>query len=143
MEKNVLVTVEGVQQDDAGEISRTETAVPGEYYFRNGSHYIFYVEETEDSGGSIQTSLKLSGNSLELTRKGAINSRMVFEQGRRHVTDYVTPFGRLRLETATSRILCLEEEKRIHIKAEYELWAEDVKVSSCRLTVKIEPLPAF
>lgn len=140
MEKNVLVTVEGVQQGDAGEMSRTETAVPGEYYFRNGSHYAFCKETTEDSGEGIQTVLKLKGKQLELTRKGAVNSRMIFEQGKRHVTDYATPFGSLRLETATSRILCLEEEKRIQIRAEYELWSEEVKVSFNRLTITIEPL---
>lgn len=140
MEKNVLVTVKGVQQDDAGEISRMGTAVPGEYYYRNGSHYIFYTETAEDSGEGIQTVLKLKEGQLELTRKGAVNSRMIFEQGRRHVTDYATPFGSLRLETATSRILCMEEEHRLQIRAEYGLWAEEVKVSSNRLTITIEPL---
>lgn len=140
MEKNVLVTVEGVQQDDAGEMGRTGTAVPGEYYFRNGSHYIFYTEEAEDSGEGIRTVLKLKEKQLELTRRGTADNRMVFEQGRRHATDYATPLGSLRLETATSRILCLEEEKRLQIKAEYELWAEEMKVSSNRLTITIEPL---
>lgn len=140
MEKNVLVTVEGVQQDDAGEMSRTGTAVPGEYYFRNGSHYIFYTETAEDSGEGIRTVLKLKEKQLELTRKGAVNSRMIFEQHRHHVTDYATPLGSIRLETSTSRILCLEEEKRLQIRAEYELWSEEVKVSSNRLTITIEPL---
>ena len=140
MTKDVRITVKGVQRDDTGETGSTETVVSGEYYFRNGSHYILYEETAEDSGERVKNSLKLKGNLLELNRKGAVNSRMVFETGKRHVLDYATPFGLLRMETVTSRILCTEKEECLRIRAEYELWADGRKVSSCRLTVKIEPL---
>lgn len=140
MIKDVRVTVKGVQRDDSTEISRTEIVVPGEYYFKNGSHYIFYEETAEDTGEPIKNSLKLKGNMLELNRKGAVNGRMIFETGKSHVADYATPFGMLRMETVTSRILLTEEENRLQIRAEYELWADGVKMSSNRLTVKTEPL---
>lgn len=140
MTKDVRITVKGVQRDDAGEAGSTETVVTGEYYFRNGSHYILYEETAEDSGERVKSSLKLKGNLLELNRKGAVNSRMVFETGKRHVMDYATPFGLLRMETVTSQILCAEKENRLRIRAEYELWADGRKVSSCRLTIRIEPL---
>lgn len=140
MTKDVRITVKGVQRDDAGETGSTETVVTGEYYFRNGSHYILYEETAEDSGERVKSSLKLKGNLLELNRKGAVNSRMVFETGKRHVLDYATPFGLLRMETVTSQILCTEKENRLRIRAEYELWADGRKVSSCRLTIRIEPL---
>lgn len=140
VKKDVRITVRGVQRDDTAEISRTEIIVPGEYYLKNGSHYLFYEETAEDSGERTKNSLKLKGNVLELNRKGALNSRMVFETGKSHVADYATPFGMLRMETVTSRILCTKEETRLRIRAEYELWADGVKMSSCRLTVTTEPL---
>ncbi len=140
MTKEVKITVKGIQQDDTGESNGTETVAAGEYYFRNGSHYIFYTETAEGSGESTRNSLKLKGDILELTRKGAQNSRMVFETGKRHAMDYATPFGVLRMETAASGIRLLEEEKNLRIGAEYELWADDMKVSSHRLTIDIEPL---
>lgn len=139
MTKDISVTVKGVQRDDTAEISRTEIAASGEYYFKNGSHYIFY-EETLDSGERIKNSIKLKGNLLELNRKGAVNSRMVFETGKSHAADYATPFGLLRMEVAALRILLREEENRLRIRAEYELWADGVKMSSCRLTIKVTPL---
>lgn len=138
MTKEVKITVKGTQWDDAGGSGSTETTVFGEYYFRNGSHYIFYEERAEDFGGNIKNSIKLKGDLLELNRKGAVNSRMVFETGKSHVTDYATPYGMLRLETVTSRILCVEEEHSMQIKVEYELWADGVRVSQCRLTIRIE-----
>ena len=140
VEKDIRITVKGVQRGEAGESGSTEITASGEYYFKNGSHYIFYEETAEDSGELIKNSLKLKGNLLELNRKGVVNSRMVFETGKTHVVDYITPFGKLKMETVTSRILLQEEENNLQIKAEYELWADGVKVSSCRLTVKMEPL---
>lgn len=140
MTKDVSITVKGVQRDDTGEAGITETTAFGEYYFRNGSHYIIYEETAEDSGERIKNSLKLKGGLLELNRRGAVNSRMVFETGKSHVLDYATPFGLLRMETVTARILCTEEEDRLQIRAEYELWADGRRVSSCRLNIQVEPL---
>lgn len=140
MTKDVLVTIKGIQQDGTGELTRTETVCQGEYYFRNGSHYIFYEESSELSEENTQSTLKLKGNVLELTRKGVTGARMIFEVGKRHTADYATPFGMLQLETDTARILLLEEEDRIRIKAEYNLWANGEQLSECKLTVKLEPV---
>lgn len=140
MTKNVLITVKGVQQDDAGEMSSSETVVHGEYYFRNGSHYIFYEETVEDSGEKVKSNLKLKGNTLELIRKGAADSRMIFETGKRHAVDYATPFGVLKMETVTFQILLLEEEEHIRIEAEYDLWANEAFVSRCTLTINLEAI---
>lgn len=140
MTKEVLITVKGVQRDDAGEMSSLETVVHGEYYFRNGSHYIFYEETAGDSGDKIKNSLKLKGNTLELIRKGAVDSHMIFETDKRHAADYAAPFGMLRMETVTFRILLLEEEEHIRIEAEYDLWANEAFVSRCKLTINLEPI---
>ena len=140
MTKDVLITVKGVQQGEAGEMSSSETVVQGEYYFRSGSHYIFYEETAEDSGEKIKSSLKLKENTLELTRKGAVDSRMIFETGKRHAAEYATPFGILQMETDTSRILLSEEEKGLRIKAEYDLWANGVPLSKCKLTINIKSI---
>ncbi len=140
MTRDVRITIRGIQRDAAGGEDRTEISIPGEYFFRNGSHYLFYEETAEDTGERTRNSLKLKGNVLELNRKGAVNSRMIFEAGKRHVMDYATPFGLLRMETAASGILCGEEEGRLQIRAEYELWADGARVSSCRLTIEAEAL---
>ena len=139
MTKDIRITVRGTQREDAGTSDSTEITASGEYYFRNGSHYMLYEEVEENSGERIKNSLKCKGNVLELNRKGAVNSRMVFEAGKRHAADYATPFGMLRMETVTTRMLCRSEEACLRIRAEYELWADGVKLSSCRLTIKAEP----
>ena len=43
MDKEVLIHVRGLQTMDAdGEQEPLEIVVPGQYYFRNGSHYLRY-----------------------------------------------------------------------------------------------------
>ena len=45
MEKEVLIHVKGLHMMDAPEGDEPiEIVVPGEYYFRNGSHYLRYEE---------------------------------------------------------------------------------------------------
>ena len=45
MDKEVLIHVRGLQTMDAdGEQEPLEIVVPGQYYFRNGSHYLRYEE---------------------------------------------------------------------------------------------------
>ena len=49
MDKEVLIHVRGLQTIDAdGDQEPVEIVVPGEYYFRNGSHYLRYEEVMED-----------------------------------------------------------------------------------------------
>ena len=50
MEKEVLIHVRGLQMmetDDSQE--PIEIVVPGQYYFRNGSHYLRYEEMLDET----------------------------------------------------------------------------------------------
>ncbi len=137
MTKDVWVTITGVQQDNAGETDITKTSVRGQYYLRGENHYVLYEETDENSGEKRKNRLKWNKDRLELTRKGTTNSRMIFEVGKSHEADYVTPFGAIPLEVATSRILFWEEEGGMRLEAEYELWTNQERLSKCELTVSV------
>ena len=50
MDKEVLIHVKGLQLiDSTDEQEPVEIVVPGEYYFRNGSHYLRFEEILEES----------------------------------------------------------------------------------------------
>ena len=55
----------------------------------------------KNSGAVVHNRIKYKDNLLEVTRNGAINTRMVFESGKEHMTDYATPYGCLRLGILT------------------------------------------
>ena len=51
MTKDVLITISGIQTIDGEVNDPIETVTPGEYYFRNGKHYILYDEVQEGVPG--------------------------------------------------------------------------------------------
>ena len=51
MEKEVLIHVKGLHMIDTPEGDEPiEIVVPGEYYFRNGSHYLRYQDILQGNG---------------------------------------------------------------------------------------------
>ena len=64
MDKEVLIHVRGLQTMDAdGEQEPLEIVVPGQYYFRNGSHYLRYEEVMEDFAEPTVNYIKISRRS--------------------------------------------------------------------------------
>ena len=83
MDKEVLIHVRGLQTIDAdGDQEPVEIVVPGQYYFRNGSHYLRYEEILEDFAEPTINYIKISPKGMEVRKKGVVNVHMVFEQGK-------------------------------------------------------------
>ena len=78
MTKDVLINISGLQMDVEPD-NPIEMVTTGAYYLRNGKHYILYDELSEDNEVTKNV-LKIGPNSVELTRKGAQGSHMVFEE---------------------------------------------------------------
>ena len=121
MTKDVLVSVKGLQTDQFQDNTELETLTPGEYYERNGSHYVLYEETDEGAMGTTKNMLKFRENHLELIKKGLINVHMIFEQNKKNMANYTTPFGDLLIGIEAEQILIKEEEKRIQIQVDYAL----------------------
>ena len=78
MDKNVLIHVRGLQMMDVGdEQEPIELVVPGEYYFRNGSHYLRYEEILDESSKPTINYIKMSSGSMEVRKQGLVNVHMV------------------------------------------------------------------
>lgn len=138
MNRKGRLTIVGIQRDEDGAESRIESAVPAEYGFRGGSHYILYEESSDSPGETIQSIIKLKGNTLELTRKGAVSTRMLFEPGREHTTLYAAAFGSLPLGVVTDALKSSFSEYDFQIRAEYSLTSQGRPVSRCSIFIKFE-----
>ena len=65
MQKEVLIHVRGLQMMDAqGDQEPIEIIVPGQYYFRNGSHYLRYEELLDETAEPTINYIKVSGKGL-------------------------------------------------------------------------------
>ena len=112
MKKDVLIRVRGLQMmDTEDEQEPIEIVVPGQYYYRNGSHYLRYEEMMDDTAQPTVNYIKLSPQGVEVRKQGQVNVHMVFEQ---------------------------EEEDNIHLKVDYALDMNDEHVADCYLTVQAQ-----
>lgn len=136
MDKEVLIHVRGLQMMETEEGREPiEIVVPGQYYFRNGSHYLRYEEILDDSAEPTVNYIKMSPNGVEVRKKGLVNVHMVFEQGKKNMTYYTTPFGTLQMGIATTNLELTENAGSIDMKVDYALDMNDEHVADCYLTI--------
>ena len=70
MQKEVLIHVRGLQMMDAqGDQEPIEIIVPGQYYFRNGSHYLRYEELLDETAEPTINYIKVSGRVWKSARR--------------------------------------------------------------------------
>ena len=139
MDKEVLIHVRGLQTMDAdGEQEPLEIVVPGQYYFRNGSHYLRYEEVMEDFAEPTVNYIKISRKGMEVRKKGVVNVHMVFEQGKKNMTYYSTPYGTLQMGIAATGLEMMEDEDCIQMKVDYALDMNEEHVADCYLTVQAQ-----
>jgi uncharacterized beta-barrel protein YwiB (DUF1934 family) len=138
MTKEVLLTLSGLQFDqqteDAGKI---ETVTVGDYYKRNDRHYVIYEEVTEGFAQATKNRLKFSEHMLELTRNGLVNVHMVFQENKKNLTSYNTPFGQILIGIDTKKIQIVEEEDNICVEVDYALDINYGYVADCHIKIAI------
>ena len=135
MNKEVIINISGLQLD-AGTEEPIELMTTGDYYLKNGKHYVIYDELTDDSQ-VVKNRLKISPKVVEVTKKGASSSHMVFEWGKENLTYYDTPFGSLLLGINTSKIDLEEKEDSMALHIDYGLSINSDHVSDCSIDVSI------
>lgn len=139
MNKDVLIHVRGLQMmetDDAQE--PIEIVVPGQYYFRNGSHYLRYEEMLDDTSETTVNYIKMSPNGVEVRKQGQVNVHMVFEEGKKNKTFYNTPYGTLQMGISATGLELKESEDGIQMKVDYALDMNEEHVADCYLTVQAQ-----
>lgn len=138
MTKDVTVKIRGIQQYPEGEKAETVTEEPAEYFLRNDTHYVMYEELSEGFTESSKCMLKLKGSCVELTKKGLVQSHMVFEEGKFHMTDYKTPFGMVVLGVRTKRVTVLEKENLLTIQIVYALETNEEHMADCSIHIQVK-----
>lgn len=139
MGNQVQLTLIGRQRDPSGNETVTELSANAEFYERNGSLYIFYEEKAEN-GSLTKNVIKHKNHLLELTKKGVVNTCMVFEPGREYMTDYATPFGLLRLGILTDSVKSQRQKDHLEITADYTLTEQEQIIFYCKIFIKIQNL---
>ena len=139
MTKDIIVTISGLHDNDGEVDAPIETMTPGQYFFKNGKHYVVYDEMLDGLEGTLKSTIKFTENQVELLRSGAASARMVFQPEHEHMVIYQTPMGPLSISLYTEDLEVQIGENLIDLRIEYSLKTEGVVVSES--TVHIEVCP--
>ncbi|MBO5210123.1 MAG: DUF1934 domain-containing protein [Lachnospiraceae bacterium] len=138
MTKDVLVSLRGLQFEQSGEDpEQIETITVGNYYEKNGKHYVIYDEITEGFEELTKNRMKFNEQFLELTRTGLVNVHMVFEKNRKNMTSYQTPYGNIMIGIDTKQIQIDEQDDRIMVTVEYALDMNYEFLADCKIVLEI------
>ena len=138
MTKEVLVSLCGLQLAPDEQSDTVDVIAPGEYYFRNGKHYVLYEEVVEGETEVSKNTIKFNDKCLEFTRKGPMSVHMIFEKGKKNLTYYYTPFGSLQIGINASAIDISETEEEIIADVKYALDVNFEFVADCHITIKVK-----
>lgn len=137
MTREVHITLTGVSLDEDGQETATELTTAGQYFERDGFRFLRYEERDPDSGLVTRNILKLKDSVLELSRSGAVCSRMVFETGKLLRTEYKTSCGSLLLDLYTDDLKSVWSDSAGLLQLSYRLLAEGTLLSRHKLSIKI------
>jgi len=105
MDKNVVLSIRGEQttEDEAPEV--VELVTEGILTRGGEAQYTLRYEESELTGlEGTRTTIQVQPECVTILREGQVNSQMIFEEGRRHLSMYDTPYGALALGVNTRRM---------------------------------------
>lgn len=138
MTQEVLLTLQGLQFDQREEdADKVEIVTVGDYYKRNDRHYVVYEEITEGFSQPTKNRLKFSEHMLELSRNGLVNVHMVFQENKKNLTNYNTPFGQILVGIDTKKIQIEEQEDNITVEVDYSLDINYEFLSDCHIKINI------
>ncbi len=141
MTKDVLITIRGVHTLDH-EDNDVEMIVRGDYYQKNGKHYILYEEILEGAEERVKNVIKISPSSMDIIKKGVTNSRMLFEKNKKNLYCYSTPVGNLVIGIQANHFYVEEQENSIKVNVDYSLDINYEHMSDCRICVDVQSCTA-
>ena len=139
MDKEVLVAIKGLQFGAEDDETNIETITAAEYYSKNSSHYVIYDEVMEGMDESTKNIIKFRDHSLELTKKGLVNVHMIFEENKKNMTNYSTPFGDILIGIDAKKITMTDEPSGIHVNVDYALEVNYEHLADCKISLEVTP----
>lgn len=140
MEKAVTIFVKGRQEYDNMHPDSMELVTQGTLRWENGVCTLAYQESEVTGMEGTQTTIMVEndGACVTLMRSGGYNSQMVFEEGRRHLSMYNTPYGAMAIGVNTRQLLAEVEEQCGVIEVDYTIEVEHAAVGRNVFQIKFK-----
>ena len=139
MTKDVIITIRGLQfVHDEEDMEPVEVVTTGEYYKKNGWHYLLFEEAVEGLEGTTHNVIKFKKDQLEVRKKGLINVHMVFEENKKTLSFYQTPFGVMNMGIAATNIRVQEGQNHLELLVNYALDLNENYIADCTIYLNVK-----
>lgn len=125
MEKDVIISIKGQQSGEGGDEGPIELVTAGKLEPMGSECYALSYQESEVTGfAGTLTTIQIEPSRVTLQRVGAVNSQMVFEEGRRHLSMYDTPYGALSVGIHTRKMRSTLDDNGGEVEVHYAIEIE-------------------
>jgi len=138
MKREITLSLKGLHLANE-EANNMETVLDGNYFYKDGLHYIM-AKEIND-GVSSDLRLVFDESNLKVRRAGEVVTEIVFEEGVLHETMYRTPFGALPVSVDTKEYyLNINDIEKGLIEGalKYKLFVDGNETSDATLVFEIK-----
>ena len=142
MTDNVIISIKGKQLYAEGGPDEVELVTAGTLKRDGADGYTVTYQESELTGlEGTTTRLHIGKGRATLLREGSVNSQMVFEEGRRHLSMYETPYGALSIGVSTKRMRSTLGESGGDVEIDYAIEIDNLIAGQnlFRMSVKKNP----
>ncbi len=140
MKTDVKISIRGMQNGTLGEA--IEIVSVGEMYEKDGQIYVSYEEGTDAAPGmdceTVKSLLKVCPEQVEIIKKGAAETHMVFVEDKDTISYYSTPFGEMEVAIHTDQLERISTEKGFQILLKYALEINAAHMSDCNVDIRVE-----
>ena len=121
MEKDVIISIKGTQKYENADQDVIELVTEGRLEREGGSYTLSYQESELTGLDGTLTTFQIEPERVTLLRVGEYNSQMVFEEGRRHMAMYNTPYGAMTVGVNTRHLLAELDDQGGDIEIDYAI----------------------
>jgi uncharacterized beta-barrel protein YwiB (DUF1934 family) len=135
--KDVIISITGVQHSEEGQKNSIELVTDGEYGFSNGESAFSYMESELTGLEGTRTSFTVGPMGVVMSREGNMNTRMVFEEGKKHYFLYDTPYGSATMGVNTHKIKAQMGEHGGEMEIDYVIDFEHAVVGRNKFIINV------
>lgn len=144
MTDNVIISIKGKQLYAEGGPDEMDLVTSGTLKIDEAGGCTISYQESELTGlEGTTTKLHIDGGRVTLLREGSINSQMVFEEGRRHLSMYETPYGALSIGINTKRMRSTVNEAGGDLEIDYAIEIDNLLAGQNMFRVNVKKHPAL
>lgn len=135
--KDVIISVLGMQQSIDGPDS-AELVTAGKYGIAPDEFRLTWQESEISGMEGTKTSLSVHPGFVTLQREGTVNTRMDFEEGKKHYFLYETPFGSATMGLSTRTIRSRLDRHGGEVEIDYVVDMDQTVVGRNRFHIRVE-----